>query len=121
MNTVIMTGNLTRDPELKYADSGVARATMRIANNDHKSKSCYIEVIAFGRTAENVRQYLRKGRKVGVTGKLEFQEWGSGKNRQSRHVLVASAVEFMDKPTADEDPSPADKFVEDELAFDWPA
>jgi len=103
INSVVLVGNLTRDPELRHTPSGTAVTTLRIAVNDRVKKgeewqdaAYYFDVTVWGRTAENCAQYLAKGRPVGVQGKLTWREWDAqdGSKRQSVEV-VADNIQFL--------------------------
>ena len=103
INSVVLVGNLTRDPELRHTPSGTAVTTLRIAVNDRVKRgedwqdaAYYFDVTVWGRTAENCAQYLAKGRPVGVQGKLTWREWDAqdGTKRQSVEV-VADNVQFL--------------------------
>ena len=105
INRVILTGNLTRDPELRSLPSGTAVCSLRIACNtrrkdasgDWVDKPNYFDVTVWGKQGENCAQYLSKGRPVAVDGRLEWREWeaqdGSGK-RQAVEI-VADSVQFL--------------------------
>jgi single-strand DNA-binding protein len=103
MNTVNLIGNLTRDPELRQTASGTSVCSMRLAFNTRSNqggewadKANYIDITVWGRQADLVAEYLTKGKKVGVTGRLEWREWETkdGSKRQS-HEIVATDVEFL--------------------------
>ena len=103
INSVVLVGNLTKDPELRHTPSGTAVTTLRIAVNDRVKRgeewqdaAYYFDVTVWGRTAENCAQYLAKGRPVGVQGKLTWREWDAqdGTKRQSVEV-VADNVQFL--------------------------
>ena len=103
INSVVLVGNLTRDPELRHTPSGTAVTTLRIAVNDRVKRgeewqdaAYYFDVTVWGRTAENCAQYLAKGRPVAVQGKLTWREWDAqdGTKRQSVEV-VADNVQFL--------------------------
>ena len=98
INSVVLVGNLTRDPELRHTPSGTAVTTLRIAVNDRVKRgeewtdaAYYFDVTVWGRTAENCAQYLAKGRPVGVQGKLTWREWDAqdGSKRQSVEVVAS--------------------------------
>ena len=81
-NSVIMTGNLTRKPELRYTPSGTAIADFGLASNrrykvsdELKEETCFVGVTVFGSTAVAVASHLDKGRKVLVEGRLQFHSW----------------------------------------------
>ena len=103
INSVVLVGNLTKDPELRHTPSGTAVTTLRIAVNDRVKKgeewsdaAYYFDVTVWGRTAENCEKFLAKGRPVGVQGKLTWREWDAqdGTKRQSVEV-VADNVQFL--------------------------
>ncbi|UGS39283.1 single-stranded DNA-binding protein [Capillimicrobium parvum] len=105
INRVIITGNLTRDPELRATGSGMAICGLRIACNtrrkDNQSgewvdKPNYFDVTIFGRQGENAAQYLSKGRGVAIDGRLEWREWQDqqGNKRQSVDI-IADNVQFL--------------------------
>ena len=104
INSVVLVGNLTRDPELRHTPSGTAVTTLRIAVNDRVKRgedwqdaAYYFDVTVWGRTAENCAQYLAKGRPVAIDGRLEWREWQdkeTGKNRQSIDI-IADSVQFL--------------------------
>ena len=105
INRVIITGNLTRDPELRSTGGGLAICGLRIACNtrrkDNQSgewvdKPNYFDVTIFGRQGENAAQYLSKGRGVAIDGRLEWREWQdqNGNKRQSVDI-IADNVQFL--------------------------
>jgi len=105
INKVILTGNLTRDPELKSTAGGLAICSLRLATNTRRKnnqtgeweeKPNYVSVTIFGRQGENAAQYLSKGRPVAIDGRLEWREWQtqSGEKREALEV-VADNVQFL--------------------------
>ena len=104
-NKVIMIGNLTRDIELKYLPSGSCIANCAIAtshkykmqNGEQKEEVCFLDFSIFGKGGEIFNQYVRKGSKVMLEGRLIFQQWKAqdGTNR-SRHALQVSEFKFLD-------------------------
>lgn len=108
MNSVNLIGNLTRDPELRHTPSGTPVCNMRIAVNDRRKQGdewvdvpYYFNITVWGRTGENCAQYLVKGQKIGVHGKLTWREWESdGATRQAVEVEVGmgGSVDFLTKP-----------------------
>ncbi len=105
-NKVILVGNLTRDVELKYTPSGTAIAKFGLATNrtykdnmtgETKQEVMFIDITVFGRSAEVANQYLGKGRKVLVEGRLVLDQWvDSSGQKRSKHSIVAEKVQFMD-------------------------
>ena len=105
INRVILTGNLTRDPELRSLPSGMSVCSLRIASNtrrkDNQSgewvdKPNYFDVTIWGKQGENAAQYLAKGRPVAVDGRLEWREFQDkdGNNRQAVEI-VADNIQFL--------------------------
>lgn len=104
-NKIILIGNLTKDIELKYAQSGAAIAKTSIATSkkyktqsgEQKEEVCFVDINAFGRTAEVMNQYVRKGSKVMIEGELVFEQWTAqdGTNR-SRHTVRVDTMKMLD-------------------------
>ena len=89
MNLVVLTGRLTRDPELKFGQSGKAysRFSLAVDRPFQKGEADFINCVAFGKTAELIGEYLRKGRKVGVTGRLQMNRYeANGEMGLSDHL-----------------------------------
>jgi single-strand DNA-binding protein len=104
VNVVVITGNLTRDPELRHTGGGTAVCELRVAVNSRRKegqewvdKPNYFDVTVWGAQGENCANYLSKGRPVAVEGRLDWREWeakdGSGK-RQAVSI-VANSVQFL--------------------------
>lgn len=108
-NKVILVGNLTRDPELRYTPKGTAIAKIGVAVNrvwtneagEKKEEVTFVDVDVFGRTAENVGQYMRKGRPILIEGRLRLDQWDDKQTGQkkSRLGVVAETVQFLGSPT----------------------
>ena len=101
INTVAITGNLTRDPELKQTNGGSV-CKIRVANNSRRKQGDqwvdapnYFDVVVWGAQGENVAQYLSKGRKVAVTGKLRWREWESEQGKRQAVEIHADNVAFI--------------------------
>lgn len=104
-NKVVMVGNLTRDVELRYLPSGMAVATIGLASNRRYKKQdgsmaddpCFVDVKLFGRTAEVANQYLRKGSKVLIEGRLTYETWTDQMGaKKSRHTITAESMSMLD-------------------------
>ncbi len=106
VNTVVITGNLTRDPELRHMPSETFVCKLRVAVNGRRKdggsgewveKPNYFDVSVWGAQGENCANFLAKGRPVAVEGRLDWREWeakdGSGK-RQGVEI-IASSVQFL--------------------------
>ena len=104
INRVVLTGNLTRDPELRSTGSGLAVCSLRLACNtrrkgasgDWEDKPNYFDITVWGNQGERCAQYLTKGRPVAIDGRLEWREWETpeGNKRQAVDV-VADTVQFL--------------------------
>jgi single-strand DNA-binding protein len=106
-NRIILIGNLTKDPELRYTPQGTAVASFRIAVNSRykqsdelKSETLFIDVVVFGKQAESCSQYLSKGRSVLVEGRLQERRWESEGQQRSKMEVVANSVRFLSKKSA---------------------
>jgi single-strand DNA-binding protein len=117
-NKVILMGNLTRDPELRYTPKGTAIAKIGVAVNrvwtneagEKKEEVTFVDVEVWGRTAENVGQYMRKGRPIMIEGRLKLDQWDDKQTGQkkSRLGVVAETVQFLGSaPGAGEGTAPA--------------
>ena len=105
-NKVILMGNLTRDPEVRYTPNGIAVASFAIAVNrkykqgdETKEEVSFIDIVVFGKQAENCGQYINKGDSVLIDGRLQQRRWDdkdSGQKR-SKVEVVAQSVNFMPK------------------------
>lgn len=96
-NLVVLMGNLTRSPELKYSQAGTPICEFGLAvNKQYKEKNevCFVDVTAFGKTAEFVAQYFDRGYCAIVTGELVFEQWETDGVRHSRHKVRAERVGF---------------------------
>ena len=104
-NKVILIGNLTKDPEIRYTPSGTPVSSFRLAVNhryrqgeEMKEDVCFIDVVVFGKQAENVGQYLNKGSSVIVDGRLQERRWETGDGqKRAKHEVVAQMVRFFPK------------------------
>ena len=106
LNRVLLMGNLTRDIEMRYTPSGMAVARMGLAvnrkfrdtkTNELREEVTFVDVDAFGKTAETAHQYLAKGRPVFVEGRLKFDQWDDKTTGQKRSKLfvVADRIQFI--------------------------
>ena len=102
-NSLIMTGNLTRNPEIRYTPKGVAIADFGLASNrrygkgdDAREEVAFVDVTVFGTTAEAVAKHLQKGRKVLIEGRLRFHTWETELGQKRSKVdVVAERVNFL--------------------------
>jgi single-strand DNA-binding protein len=111
-NKVILAGNLTRDPELRYTPKGTAVARIGLALNrtwksetgETKEEVTFVDVEAFGRQAEVIAQYMKKGRPLLVEGRLKLDQWEdkNTKQKQSKLKVVLEGFSFLDSRGAAE-------------------
>lgn len=103
MNHVVLIGNLTREPDLGYTESGKARCVFTIAVNNGKDDTDFIRIVTWNKSAENCGRYLSKGKKVAVQGRIKT---GSYKKDGVTHYTTdvwANNVEFLSKVEKKED------------------
>lgn len=103
-NKIIIAGNLTRDIELRYSQNGSAIAKTAIAtsrkftvNGEKKEETCFVDITFFGRSGEIANQYLQKGSKILVEGRLSFEQWvdqTSGQKR-SKHSIIVETMQML--------------------------
>jgi single-strand DNA-binding protein len=106
LNKVLLIGNLTRPPELRYTPSGTAVADLRLAVNrsfqtqagERRDETCFLTVVVWGKQAESCSEYLDKGSQIFVDGRLQTRDW-EGKDGQKRSAteVVAERVQFMSR------------------------
>lgn len=104
-NKVILIGNLTKNPELRYTPNGTPVASFGLAVNrkyrqadELKEEVCYVDIVVFGKQAEHCGQYLSKGNGVIVDGRLQQRRWETEDGqKRSRHEVVAQTVTFLPK------------------------
>ena len=105
VNVVVITGNLTRDPELRHTPAGTAVCELRVAVNSRRKdgqsgewvdKPNYFDVTVWGGQGENCANYLSKGRPVAIEGRLDWREWEArdGGKRQAVQI-IANSVQFL--------------------------
>lgn len=103
-NKVILVGNLTRDIELRYTQSGTGIAKTAIAtsrkftsNGEKKEEVCFVDITFFGRSAEVANQYLRRGSKILVEGRLNFEQWvDQNGQKRSKHSVIVETMQMLD-------------------------
>jgi single-strand DNA-binding protein len=106
VNVVVITGNMTRDPELRSTGGGTSVCEMRVAVNSRRKNSQtgqwedkpnYFDVVAFGAQADNCATYLHKGRPLAVEGRLDWREWEAKDNKGKRQAvqIIANTVQFL--------------------------
>ncbi len=103
-NKVILIGNLTKDPELRYTPQGTPVASFRLAVNyrykqadEVKQETTFIDNVVFGKQAESCSKYLNKGSSVLVEGRLQERRWESNGQQRSKFEVIAQSVRFLSK------------------------
>ena len=144
INRVIVSGNLTRDPELRATTGGTNVLTFGIAVNDRRRNPQtgewedvpnFVDCVMFGARAESVSRFLSKGSKVAIEGKLRYSSWEKDGVRRSRLEVVVDEIEFMSRnqqsnggyaPQAQAEPTfsapapqapPVDEFSNEDIPF----
>jgi single-strand DNA-binding protein len=113
VNVAVITGNLTRDPELRHTQGGTAVCELRVAVNSRRKdsggewhdKPNYFDVIVWGAHGENCATYLAKGRPVAVEGRLDWHEWEAkdGSAKRQAVQIIANTVQFLQSRDAGKD------------------
>ena len=115
INRVIVSGNLTRDPELRRTQSGVSVLAFGLAVNDRKrnqatgeweDSAVFVDCAVFGKRAEALSEILKKGAKIALEGKLRFSQWENEGQKRSKLEVVADAIELMSPKRGDGDAEP---------------
>lgn len=117
LNVVVLIGRLTKDPEVKYTagESPTAVARFSIAVNDgygENERTSYINIVAFGKQAENCERFLSKGRQVGITGRIQTGSYEKDGRTVYTTDVIASMVEFLGGRTAEIDDGEPSRRVE---------
>ena len=102
-NKVVLLGNLTRDPDMRYTPNGTAVCSFGLAVNrryrqddEWRDDVCFVDIVAFGRQAETISEYLSKGSLALIEGRLQWRSWDTGDGqRRSKHEVIANNVQFM--------------------------
>ena len=117
LNQVTLMGNLTRDPELRQTPNGQSVCSFSLALNrsykdasgEWKEATDYVDVVAWSNLGERVAQYVTKGRRVLVQGKLQSRSWEQDGAKRSKVEVLANDVTFLDARGADGGDAPSDK------------
>ena len=103
-NKIILIGNLTKDPELRYTSQGTPVVSFRLAvnyrykqSNEMKQEAIFIDNVVFGKQAESCSKYLNKGSSVLVEGRLHERRWESNGQQRSKFEVIAQSVRFLSK------------------------
>lgn len=123
-NKVILVGNLTRDPEVNYTQTGQAVTKFTIAVNrrfktssgEQKQETSFIPIEVWGRQAENCKEYLKKGRSALIEGSIRSDRWtGQDGTARSRLKIVAVRVQFLPTPSARGEGIPGEGKISEEV------
>jgi len=113
-NKIILVGSLTRDIELRYTNGGTALAKTAIASNKKFKKQdgtkseevCFVDITFFGKSAEIANQYLRKGSKCLIDGRLMFEQWTDQQGqKRSKHSVTVESMQMLDTKAESQDNS----------------
>ena len=99
-NKVILLGNLTRDPDLRYTPSGMPIAVHHRyrLNDEVKEEVCFIDIVAFGKVGERSKSFLQKGAQVLVDGRLSQRRWETAEGKpRSKYEVVATTVQLLSR------------------------
>ena len=115
-NKVVLVGNLTRDIELRYAQNGSAIANTAIAtsrkftqNGEKKEEVCFMDITFFARSAEVANQYLRRGSKILVEGRIKFDQWqAQDGSKRSKHSVIVETMQMLDSKSDETASAPQD-------------
>lgn len=109
LNRVLLIGRLTRDPGLRYTPSGTPVSDLGLAVNRNytaqdgtrKEETCFLDIVVWGRQAENCHKFLSKGRQIFVEGRLKMDTWENKEGqRRSKIQVVADTIQFLDGPSS---------------------
>lgn len=126
LNKIIIIGNLTKDCNVEYLGNGTAKGSISIAVNDTRKSGnewidevSYFDVTIWGKMAENLKQFLTKGQKVAIEGKLKQDRWEKDGQKFSRILIIAESVELLgggkgkESNSTGAEPMPQEQFPED--------
>lgn len=132
LNVVCISGNLTRDPDLRTTAGGTPVLSLGIAVNDRRRNPQtgdwedypnFVDAILFGSRAEKLAQYLGKGTKVAIEGKLRYSSWEKDGQRRSKLEVIVDELEFMSKGQNGQkqySPAPSQQAAQEIYASDIP-
>lgn len=127
INRVIISGNLTRDPDLRQTQSGMPVLGLSVAVNDRRRNSKtgewedypnFVDCMMFGTRAQAISQYLSKGTKVSIEGKLRWSQWEKDGNKRSKIEVIVDELEFMSARSGGSGASSASESTYDDTIYD---
>ena len=108
LNKIMMIGNLTRDPQLSYLPSQTPVVEFGLATNrkwtdkatgEQREETCFVDCRCYGRSAETLNKYMRKGNQIFIEGRLQFDTWTSQDGqRRSKHRIFVQSFQFLGSP-----------------------
>jgi len=104
MNIVCLTGNLGKDPETRFTQSGMAVCSFSLATTKYakgEKKTSWHNVVCFSKTAETAQQYLSKGSKCAVVGEISYSDWEKDGVKHYKTDIIANNIEFLDSKSGD--------------------
>lgn len=124
LNKVLLTGNLTQEPDYKVTTNGTAILTLRVAVNDRRKVGDewtdvpgFYDCVIIGRRAESLRQFLSKGRKVAIEGKLRYSSWEKDGHLRSKVEIAIDDLELLDSGRKRTDQGEAPALYDQEIPF----
>lgn len=126
INRVIISGNLTRDPELRQTASGLPVLGFGVAVNDRRKNQQtgewedypnFVDCTMFGTRAESVNQFLHKGSKVAIEGKLRWSQWERDGQKRSKVEVIVDELEFMSRQNGSDQQQPQQPMYGDDIPF----
>lgn len=124
LNKVMLTGNLTQEPDYKVTTNGTAILTLRVAVNDRRKVGDewtdvpgFYDCVILGRRAESLRQFLSKGRKVAIEGKLRYSSWEKDGHLRSKVEIAIDDLELLDSGRKRTDQVEAPALYDQEIPF----
>ncbi len=128
INHVVLVGRLTRDAELKYTNNGTPVSRLSIAINQRRKRNdqwvdeaSFFNIVVWGKIAEALNPYLKKGKQIGVEGQLRQSRWEQEGQQRSRVEIVASNIQLLGgrtSQTIQESSVPAEPFPEDTMGIE---
>jgi single-strand DNA-binding protein len=114
LNSVILLGNLTRDPELRTTPQGTSVASFGLAVNrryrqgeEQREEVCFVDIVCFGRQAETASEYLSKGNLALIEGRLQWRSWETPDGqKRSKHEVIANNIQFMPRSSGSQSGEP---------------
>lgn len=115
VNRVVLSGNLTRDPEMRYTQGGMAIMGIGVAVNDRRKnpqtgewedRPNFVDCVIFGKRAEAIEHYLHKGTSVVIDGKLRYESWEREGQKRSKLEVVVDEIQFSGKGRGQSEPEP---------------